>query len=76
MLCAQGVPRLEFHLPAFASIKARLAHLGIAPGSFACAPKEKDAGPTAFLFMLLGGYHHGFAAPLSRCRRRAAVCTE
>ncbi len=39
------VHRVEFHLPALASIKARLAHLGIAPGSFAWAPKEKDAGP-------------------------------
>jgi formylglycine-generating enzyme required for sulfatase activity len=38
------VHRVEFHLPALASIKARLAHLGIAPSSFAWTPKE-GAGP-------------------------------
>ncbi len=38
------VQRVEFHLPALNSIKARLAHLGIAPGSFAWTPKT-GAGP-------------------------------
>ena len=38
------VHRIEFHLPALASIKARLAHLGIARSSFAWAPRE-GAGP-------------------------------
>ncbi len=31
--------RVEFHLPALLSIKARLAHLGIAPGNFSWTPK-------------------------------------
>ena len=38
------VHRVEFHLPALQSIKARLADLGITPGSFAWTPKGK-AGP-------------------------------
>ena len=38
------VHRVEFHAPALAAIKARLAHLGIAPGSFAWAPKP-GTGP-------------------------------
>jgi formylglycine-generating enzyme required for sulfatase activity len=38
------VHRVEFHLPALASIKARLAHLGISPSSFAWVPKQ-GAGP-------------------------------
>ena len=37
--------RVEFHGPALASIKTRLADLGIAPGSFTWTPKSKDAGP-------------------------------
>src|SRR6516165_8600076 len=36
--------RVEFHLPALAWIKARLAHLGIAPSSFAWTSKE-GSGP-------------------------------
>ena len=36
--------RVEFHLPALQSIKSRLAHLGIAPGSFAWTPKG-NKGP-------------------------------
>ena len=39
-----AVHRVEFHLPALASIAARLAHLGIAPGSFAWAPRPGE-GP-------------------------------
>ena len=39
------VHRVEFNGAALASIKARLAHLGIAPGSFAWEPASKDAGP-------------------------------
>lgn len=39
------IHRPEFHLPALQSIKARLAHLGIAPGSFAWTPRSADAGP-------------------------------
>jgi formylglycine-generating enzyme required for sulfatase activity len=38
------VHRVEFHLPALQSIKARLVDLGINPGSFAWMPKGK-AGP-------------------------------
>ena len=38
------VQRVPFNLAALASIKARLVHLGIAPGSFAWAPKG-NAGP-------------------------------
>ncbi len=38
------VQRVEFHLPALQSIKARLAHLGIAPGSFSWTPKT-GCGP-------------------------------
>jgi formylglycine-generating enzyme required for sulfatase activity len=38
------VHRVEFHLPALQSIKARLAHLGIAPGSFSWTAKP-GAGP-------------------------------
>jgi formylglycine-generating enzyme required for sulfatase activity len=38
------VQRIEFHLPALQSIKARLAHLGIAPGSFSWTPRP-GAGP-------------------------------
>ena len=38
------VQRVEFHLPALNAIKARLAHLGIAPGSFSWMPKS-GAGP-------------------------------
>ena len=36
--------RVAFHMPALNSISARLAHLGIAPGSFAWTPKEGE-GP-------------------------------
>ena len=39
------VHRVEFNSPALASIKARLSHLGIAPGSFAWEPKSKTSGP-------------------------------
>ncbi len=38
------VQRVEFHLPALQSIRARLAHLGIAPGSFSWTPKP-GGGP-------------------------------
>jgi hypothetical protein len=38
------VQRVEFHFPALQNIKARLAHLGIAPGSFSWTPKP-GAGP-------------------------------
>ena len=38
------VRRVEFNLPALQSIKARLAALGITPGSFAWTPRDK-AGP-------------------------------
>ncbi len=39
------VHRVEFNSAALASIKARLSHLGIAPGSFAWEPKSKTSGP-------------------------------
>jgi formylglycine-generating enzyme required for sulfatase activity len=39
------VHRVEFNPAALASIKARLAHLGIAPDSFAWTPHGKEAGP-------------------------------
>ena len=39
------VQRVEFNPAALASIKARLAHLGIAPDSFAWTPHGKESGP-------------------------------
>jgi formylglycine-generating enzyme required for sulfatase activity len=37
--------RVELHLPALVSIKARLADLGIAPDSFAWVPRARATGP-------------------------------
>ena len=37
--------RVELHMPALRAIQARLAHLGIAPDSFAWTPAKPGAGP-------------------------------
>jgi formylglycine-generating enzyme required for sulfatase activity len=39
------IQRIDFHLPALAAIKARLAHLGIAPNTFTWVPKAGGPYP-------------------------------